>query len=44
MVRVTRSGRNTVVFDMDVDSLMIDQVDYILTRKIVHILGDTVAA
>ncbi|PWU82285.1 MAG: hypothetical protein DLM72_02660 [Candidatus Nitrosopolaris wilkensis] len=43
MVRVTRSGGNTVISDMDVDSLMID-VDHILTRKIVHILGDIVAA
>ncbi len=42
MVRVTRPGGRIVVFDLDWDGVIINHNDRILTRKIIHLMCDSI--
>lgn len=42
MVRVTKSGGFIVIFDLDWDGIIINHNDRILTRKIIHMMCDSI--
>lgn len=43
MVRVTRPGGRIVVFDLDWDGVIINHNDRVLTRKIIHLMCDSIS-